>query len=79
MALPCVLLIGREMLSGTIKTEAELKSLISAETRMIGLIPSIETQRNRRRNFFIGTSAVATSLLLCSVTGWVVWQMRAML
>lgn len=79
MALPCVFLIGREMLSGTIKTEAELKSLISPETRMVGLIPSIETQRTRRRNFFIGISAVATSLLLCSVTGWVVWQMRAML
>ncbi|HTT20930.1 MAG TPA: GNVR domain-containing protein [Candidatus Sulfotelmatobacter sp.] len=75
-ALPCILLIGKEMVSGKITTEVELKALVPAGARIVGLIPYIETPDNRRRNTRMGTVAVLTALVLCVFTAWVVWQMR---
>ena len=74
--LPCILLIGKEMLGGKITTEVELKTLVPAGTRIVGLIPYIETPDNRLRSTRMGTVAVLTALVLCVFTVWVVWQMR---
>jgi len=79
MSLPCVFLVGKEMLSAKITTEAELKTLIPVGTRIVGLIPCIETRDTRRRNILVGFAAVLASLLLCAATAWVVWQMRPLL
>ena len=76
MALPCVLLIGKEMASGKIMTEVELKALVPAGSRIVGLIPHLETPDNQRRNRVMGLVAVLAALLLCVSTAWVVWQMR---
>jgi polysaccharide biosynthesis transport protein len=76
MSLPCVLLIGREMASGKIMTEVELKALVPAGSRIVGLIPHIETPDNRRKNRVMGLVAVLAALLLCASIARIVWQMR---
>jgi polysaccharide biosynthesis transport protein len=76
MAFPCVLLIGKEMVSGRIMTELELKALVPAGARIVCLIPHIETPHNRRRTRLMGLVVVLAAVLLCVSTAWVVWQMR---
>lgn len=76
VALPCSLVIGKEVLHATISTESELKSLISNRARVVGLIPRIETRSDHRRNIVMGSSAILASALLCASVGWMVWQMR---
>jgi len=76
MALPCVVLVGKEMLSARITTEAELKLMVPAGVRIVGLIPYIETPEQQRRNKVLGLVAVFAAILLCAFTAWLVWQMR---
>lgn len=78
-ALPCLTVVGKEMLRATVTTEAELKSLFPAGVRIVGLIPHIETSVDRRRNILVGLAATVASLLLCASSVWVVWQMRPLL
>jgi len=79
LALPCVFAVGKEILNAAITTEAELKSLVPAGVRIVGLIPRIETSATRRSDIQMGMAALLVSLLLCASTAWVVWQMRPLL
>jgi len=76
MALPCVVLVGKEMLSASITTEPELKLIVPAGARIVGLIPYIETPEHQRRNKVKGLVAVFAAILICVFTVWLVWQMR---
>jgi polysaccharide chain length determinant protein (PEP-CTERM system associated) len=79
MALPCASVIGKEMLSARISTEAELKVMLPKGAQIVGLIPRISTAADRRGKLLVAITAVATSFLLCLSTAWLVWQMRPLL
>ena len=79
LALPCVVVIGKDMLGARISTETELKSMIPKGARIVALIPRIETAADRRGKTFVAVSAVFTCVLLCASTVWLVWQMRPLL
>ena len=79
LAFPCLCVIGKEILSASIHTEAELKSMIPPGVRIIGLIPRIETSANRSREIQTGLTALLLCFLLTASTAWVLWQMRPLL
>jgi succinoglycan biosynthesis transport protein ExoP len=79
LVLPCFVVVGKEMLNSTIKTDIELKSLIPKRVRIIGRIPRIEAVADRRRSLRVGSFAVVASILLCAYSAWLVWQMRSLL
>jgi polysaccharide biosynthesis transport protein len=79
LVLPCFVVVGRDMLNSTIKTDVELKSLIPNRVRILGQIPRIEAISDRRRRVRLGLVAVLASILLCAYSAWLVWQMRALL
>ncbi len=79
LVFPCLFAVGKERLSSSITTEAELASLIPSEARIVGLIPRIETPANRRRALLVNSAAAITSLLLCSATALLLWQIRPLL
>jgi len=76
MALPCAFVIGKDQLNAEISTEAELKTMLPKGTRIVGLIPRIETAPDRRRQTLVALSAMLISFALCGCTAWLVWQMR---
>src|SRR5262249_3118511 len=57
LALPCAVVIGRDMLAGRISTEAELKLMIPKGARVVALIPRIETAADRRGKMFVAVTA----------------------
>ena len=79
LALPCTLVIGRDMLAARISTESELKGMIPKGARIVALIPRIETVADRRGKMFIAVSAVVMCSLLCASILWLVWRMRPLL
>lgn len=79
MALPCMLVVTKEMLSTSITTEVELKALMPPGARIVGLIPQIQTPAGRRRKVAFGVAAVLASLLLCASTASLIWHMRPLL
>lgn len=78
-ALPCAVVIGRDMVAGRISTETELKGMIPKGARIVALIPRIETAADRRGKLLVAVSAVFTCALLCASIMWLVWQMRPLL
>jgi len=79
LALPCSIVIGRDLLAARISTEAELKMMIPKGAGIVALIPRIETAADRRGKMFVAASAVLTSALLCASIVWLVWRMRPLL
>jgi len=79
VALPCVFVVGREILGAKVTTEVELKSLLPNGTRIIGRIPRIETPADGRRAAWAGAGAILACLLCWASALWVVWQMRPLL
>lgn len=76
MALPCVFVVGKEVWKNAITTESELKSLVPAGVRIVGLIPRIDTPAHRRSDIQMGLAACLITLFLCASTAWLVWQMH---
>jgi succinoglycan biosynthesis transport protein ExoP len=76
LVLPCVFALSQEVWKNAITTESELKSLVPAGVRIVGLIPKIETPANRRSDLRMGLAASLVTLLLFASAAWVVWQMR---
>jgi len=76
LVVPCVFAVGKDVWRNAITTESELKSLVPAGVRIVGLIPKIETPANQRTDFQLGVAACLVALLLCASTAWLVWQMR---
>jgi polysaccharide chain length determinant protein (PEP-CTERM system associated) len=79
LALPCTVVIGRDMLAARISTETELKAMIPKGARIVALIPRVETVADRRGKMFVAVSAVVTCSLLCASIIWLVWRMRPLL
>jgi len=59
------LVILKEALNSTVKTEKELKDLIPDSVDLFAAIPSIEAPYDRRRSAWIAASAIVLSLLAC--------------
>lgn len=73
------LVLVREMLSGSIKAERELKSLLPQSVSFLGSIPSIETNADRSRRMKLRAVAVAVSLIGCMVVAIIVWKAHPIL
>lgn len=63
--LPAGLVIGTHLLSGTIKSEAELKDMLPSGVPILGTIPPIESKLDLRRKRFINVQTVVVSLATC--------------
>jgi len=70
----CVL--AKEELSPAIKTETELRSLLPAGVKVMGLIPRIELPSGVRRGRRLVVSSSFVCILLCLVLIGVLWEMR---
>jgi capsular polysaccharide biosynthesis protein len=79
MALPCLFVIGNEILRATITTEAEVKSLLPAGVRIVGLIPHIRKSSEHGRSGLFGVVASFASLVMFALSLLLVWQMRSSL
>ena len=79
LTFPCLMMIGKELLSAAVTTEAELKSLLPSRVRIVGLIPRIDTLAAKRRNFVVASTSVLASAILGVSTAWILWHMRSML
>jgi uncharacterized protein involved in exopolysaccharide biosynthesis len=79
LAFPCFVVVSKELLSSTIKSDVELKALIPNRVRIIGQIPHIEAAVDRQRSLWLGSVAIFASILLCAYSAWLVWQMRSLL
>lgn len=73
------LVVAREAISGSIKAERELKSLLPASVSFLGSIPSIETNADRRRQRRLHALAVATSLMACCAVAVILWKVHPIL
>jgi polysaccharide biosynthesis transport protein len=79
LGLPGLFVVSKDILKAAITTEVELKSLVPAGVRIVGLIPRIETPASRRTKTQMGFAASLITFILCASTAWLVWQMRAWL
>jgi polysaccharide biosynthesis transport protein len=79
LAGPVGWIVCREALDPSIKSEPELKQLVPAGVRVIGILPTIETMLDRHRRRQIALAALAASLMLSAVVMRLLWQMRALL
>jgi polysaccharide chain length determinant protein (PEP-CTERM system associated) len=79
MLLPGLCVVGREILRATITTEEEVKVLLPAGVRIVGLIPHIERSGNGKRSGLLGVVASLACLVLLGLNLLLVWQMRSVL
>jgi polysaccharide biosynthesis transport protein len=79
LTFPCLLVIGKELLTAAVTTEEELKSLLPPRVRIVGLIPRIDTSEAKRRKWLVASASLLASLLLGVSTAWVLWHMRSVL
>jgi succinoglycan biosynthesis transport protein ExoP len=73
------LVIVQDNLSGTLKTERELKNLLPASVTFLGAVPRIEIKEDRRRRAWLRTVAVSISLLGCLVVALILWRVHPIL
>jgi hypothetical protein len=71
--------LGKETMSPAIKTELELKSMLPAGVKIMGLIPRIETAAEARWQRWWTVLASATCLLLCIAEAGVLWRIHLVL
>jgi uncharacterized protein involved in exopolysaccharide biosynthesis len=71
--------IAKDLLNPAIKTEVELKSLVPAGVRVMGLIPRIEITADARRERRIAVSASFVCILLCLALVRVIWEIHPVL
>lgn len=65
IVLPAGLVIGMNLLSHAIKSEAELKEMLPSGVPILGTIPPIENKLGLRRKRFISVQTVVVSLATC--------------
>ena len=73
------LVLVRDMFSGTIKAERELKSLLPSAVSFLGSVPLIETNFDRLRLRRLHWFAVAASLMACAVVAVILWKVHPIL
>jgi polysaccharide chain length determinant protein (PEP-CTERM system associated) len=77
--LPCIFVVGKELLGAKVTTEAELRSLIPHGARIVGRIPRIETAADGRRTVLAGFATAVACLIFCASAFWIIWHMRPLL
>jgi succinoglycan biosynthesis transport protein ExoP len=68
--------VAKDTLSAAVKTEMQLKSLLPAGVRIIGLIPRIEITSDARRGRRLAICASVVCVLLCLALTGVLWGIR---
>jgi polysaccharide chain length determinant protein (PEP-CTERM system associated) len=63
--IPAGLVIAMNLLSNSIKSEAELKEMLPPEVAIMGMIPPIESKLDLRRRRFLSVQTVVISLATC--------------
>lgn len=71
--------LGRETMNPAIKTEVELKSMLPAGVRMVGLIPRIETPADSRWQRQSSVLAMLACILLGLAEAGVLWRIHFLL
>lgn len=76
LALSLLGVVVKNALNSSVKTEMDLKSLLPAGVRIIGLIPQIEIAADARRTRRFAICSSMICLLLCAALGTVLWSIR---
>lgn len=71
--------LAKEIMNPAIKTEAEVKSLLPAGVRVMGLIPRIETASDARWQRLWTVLSSLACILLCLAEVGVLWRIRPLL
>jgi polysaccharide biosynthesis transport protein len=71
--------LGKETMSPAIKTELELKSMLPAGVKIMGLIPRIETPAEIKWQSWWAVLASVTCMLLCVAELGVLWRIRLLM
>jgi len=74
-----VTVLAKETLNPSIRTEVELKSLLPAGVKVMGLIPRIETTSDVRWQHLWTVLASLACILLCLSEAGVLWSIRPLL
>jgi len=77
LALSVFTVIGKELISPAVKTEADLKSLVPTGVKIIGFIPGIRTSVDERRQRRFAIVAAVACLLLCLAEAGALWKIHA--
>lgn len=73
------LVIVKDNISGAIKAERELKALLPASATLLGSIPTIEINSDRRSRMRLRILALAVSVLGCCVVAVILWKVHPIL
>lgn len=73
------MVLAKDTLSGTIKAERELKSLLPSSVSFLGSVPTIQTDFDRRRSRRRHAFAVVASLVACAVVAVILWKVHPIL
>jgi polysaccharide chain length determinant protein (PEP-CTERM system associated) len=79
VAVPITCVLGFEIASPAVKTEADVAGLLPAGCQVVALVPHIGTalERTRQRAFAMASALGASSIFACTL--WVLWRMRTLL
>lgn len=77
--LPSGTVIGLHLLSGTIKSEAELKDMLPSGVPVLGAIPPIESALDLRRKRLLNAQVVVVSLVTCTALAIFLSKVRPIL
>ncbi len=71
--------VVKDLLSGTVKSDRELKDMLPQSVMFLGSIPSIELNEDRRRARRMHVYAVVASLVGCLITAAILWKVHPIL
>jgi len=77
--LSCGLVILKEQLSTTVKTERELKQILPTSVGVFASIPRIEAALDRRHRFWTAILALTVAMLACVAVAGFLWKVRPIL
>ncbi len=73
------LAVGVDMLNPTIKSEAEIKNMIPANSSLLVAIPAIETPAEHRRHLMYVAVAIGVAVLACLAEAGFYWKVHPFL
>jgi len=79
LAISTVWVVGKETVSPAIKSETELKGLLPKGVRVMGLIPSIRTAADEKKEHRTAVIAISSCIAMCLALGGLIWHIRLML
>ena len=79
LVLPAGSVVGLHLLSGSIKSEAELKEMLPPGVPILGAIPPIESAIDLRRKRLLNVQAVVVSLVTCTALAIFLSKVRPIL